>query len=334
MIPILRDYREERNWQRPWLDRPGWFRCCCASSVDGYVVGGSGGTNTAEGISFTSETCSYVTTANLNASRYEIPAGISDSTTAGYWLGGNIEGATNVAEKTTFSSDTTTSVTTANLTSNRSAPTAVSERSTKGYCAGGYTNLATDVVVTADKLVFSTETTSASASADLSQAREHAGSVGDGSTKGYFAGGFTNSGRVATADKIVFSTDTTSATASADLSAARSGASGLSDGTAIGFWAGGLNTATTRVVTADKITFSTDTTTAATSADLSSGRYATGAQSAGSVKGFWLGGQNTTPAAVVTADKITFATETTAAATTADLNTARQSHGSMSQTGL
>lgn len=54
-----------------------------------------------------------------------------------------------------------------------------------GYFAGGNTN---DYQVTADKLVFSTDTTAAQTSANLSVARNLlAGCIS--STNGYFAGG-------------------------------------------------------------------------------------------------------------------------------------------------
>ena len=98
---------------------------------------------------------------------------------------------------------------------------------TYGYFAGGYT---TAVVATADRITFSTGTTAAFTAANLSQARERAAGLSDGSTYGYFAGGRITTGTaVATADRITFSTGTTAAFTAANLSQARGAHAGLSD---------------------------------------------------------------------------------------------------------
>ena len=88
----------------------------------------------------------------------------------------------------------------------------------------------------------------------------------------------------------------------------------MSEGTSKGYWAGGVSSGginATKV--ADKITFSTDTTAALTTANLSVARFRMQAGSNGSTKGYWAGGQTGGP--LSTTDKLTFSTDTTAALT-------------------
>ena len=38
MIPVLRDYREDRDWKRPWVESPRWYPCsCCAPAIVGTI---------------------------------------------------------------------------------------------------------------------------------------------------------------------------------------------------------------------------------------------------------------------------------------------------------
>jgi hypothetical protein len=89
-----------------------------------------------------------------------------------------------------------------------------------------------------------------------------------------------------------------------------------------GFFAGG--TTPTVVATADRTTYSSETTVAVAGANLSQARYILGA--AGNAdKGFFSGGY--TSVAVATADRTTYSSETTAAVAGANLSQARYSPG-------
>jgi hypothetical protein len=243
--------------------------------------------------------------------------------TKGYFAGGNTGfDLTTVAattDKLVYSTDTTTAQSSANLSQARSRLAGCSGDSTKGYFAGGYTGIAV-LVATADKLTYSSDGTVAQTTANLSQARYFSAGVSEGTTKGYFAGGYTGA-VVSTADKLTYSTDTTTAQTSANLSQARYTAS--VDGTSTkGYFAGGVvdQDLDTVVATADKLTYSTDTTTAQTSANLSQARGYLAGVSEESTKSYFAGGS--TGAAVATADKLTYSTDTTVAQTTADLSQA------------
>ena len=191
-----------------------------------------------------------------------------------------------------------------------------------GYFAGGWSGA---VVVTADKLTYSSDTTAACTSADLSQARYALAGIGYKDTKGYFGGGGTCA-IVITADKITYSTDATAACTSADLSEARRYLAGISQGTTHGYFAGGYSDASTG--TADKTTFSSDSTAACTSANLSQVRWGLAGVSEGSSKGYFAGGN--TGAIVATADKVTYSSDSTAACTSADLSVVKIYHTGVS----
>ena len=191
----------------------------------------------------------------------------------------------------------------------------LSERSTKGYFAGGYDD---SFIATTDKIVFSSDTTTARTSANLSAPRQGLAGLSEGSTKGYFAGGSTGSSpAVDIADKITFVTDTTVAYTNANLSQVRYRLAGISEGSIKGYFVGGHGYAGT-VDTADKITFSTDSTAACTSADLKQARDYLAGLSEGNTKGYAAGGD--AGGRQATADKVTFSTDSTAACTSADLD--------------
>ena len=192
----------------------------------------------------------------------------------------------------------------------------------KGYFAGGNTT-AGNSSATADKLTFSTDTTAAQTSANLSQAKTNlAGCSGEG-TKGYFAGGSTGSVSYSTTDKLTYFTDTTFAQTSANLSQAREYLAGISQGTTKGYFAGGGNISSGSLATADKITYAGDTTAAQTSADLSQARFALAGCSGEGTKGYFAGGSTDGVNGFATADKLTYSTDTTSAQTTANLTQAR-----------
>ena len=288
----------------------------------GYFAGGDTGAyvTTADRITFSTGTTAAFTNANLSQARGYL-ASLSDASTYGYFAGGFTTAAVATADRITFSTGTTAAFTAANLSQARYAVSGLSDGLTYGYFAGGILVLN---VSTADRITFSTGTTAAFTAANLSQARWGLAGLSDGSTYGYFAGGDTNSAtKVTTADRITFSTSTTAAFTAANLSQGRYAVVGLSDGSTYGYFAGGLTgaTATPRVTTTDRITFSTGTTAAFTAANLSQARYYVAGSSDGNTYGYFAGGY--TDVVVATADRITFSTGTTAAYTAANLSQAK-----------
>lgn len=302
-----------------------------ASSNSNSLVDFSAGTKTV----LVTAPASFITTAR-SAKDIVVTAGediAPRGTDWGYFAGGLTtfsSGVAATADKLVFSTDTTAAQVSANLSQARVHPGGVSEGTTKGYFAGGNTTGGTDNVVTADKIVFATDTTAVQTSANLSQAKAGMASCSDGSTKGYFAGGNTAGTYVATADKTIYATDTTAAQSTANLSQARTGLRGCSDGSSKGFFAGGVSTSV--LATADKITFSTDVTAVQTSANLSQARARPVSCSEGLSKGYFAGGDSTNSSNfVITADKTVFATEMTAAQSSANLSQAKDSAAGCSE---
>ena len=302
----------------------------------GYFAGGgtsaTSPTTRADKITYSNDTSAAQTTANLSQARYSL-AGISEGLIKGYFAGGqSASGAGNIlatADKLTYSTNNTNAQTSANLSQARASLGGISGERTKGYFAGGL-NTSSNYTITADKLVYSTDTTAAQTSANLSQFRRGLAGISEGSQKGYFAGGDTG-GAVATAEKLTYSNDTTSAQTSSDLSQARRYPSGCSGDSTKGYFAGGYTGLGIAVSTTDKIIYSTDTTASQTSANLSQARIASAGISEGLAKGYIAGGYTQPSVSVATADKLTYSSDTTAAQTTANLGQARDSLAGVSQ---
>lgn len=253
--------------------------------------------------------------------------------TYGYVMGGFTSASTTsgsaTAERVTFSADTFAAKTTANLSLARAHGQSgtVSQSGVKGYACGGVTSgsAGTQTPVT-DKLTFSTETTAAQTTANLSVALRATAGVSEVTSKGYLLGGSTsnsNSAQSAIEQILTYSTDVTATNTSANLSQARWFVSGISDGSTKGYAGGGGTGTLIAVATTDKVTFSTDAISATTTANLTGIRHSTSALSNGSTKGYFMGGFVTSVGDSLLADKVTFSTDVTASVSTANLSVAR-----------
>lgn len=190
---------------------------------------------------------------------------------------------------------------------------------TKGFSVGGSNT------VVADKATFSSETTAAQTSANLSAATSQISSGGN-DTQAYFVGGTnTSDTTVAFGNKITYSNDTTAANTSVQPPVARSDMKAAVYTTAIYSYGGNNPTNSNDKTEAYKTPFSTDTTAAQTSANLSTGRGA-GSTLSSDVAAMYFGGLRMVPSAwtkQTLADKMPFATETTANNTSLALPIAR-----------
>jgi hypothetical protein len=247
---------------------------------------------------------------------------------AGYAPSGNTSaGDVTAIDRLIFATETTAAVTASAISLAREGVACVSDSVGKGFVVGGITSAVQSV---ADRLSFATEVVSASTGANLTQARQGAAGVSERSTKGYFAGGETGA-VVTTADKIVFVTETTAASTASNLTQQRSYLAGMTQGSTKGYLLGGRSgtAANTNVATGNLLTFSTDATTAVTTANLSQARWGVGGFSDGSTKGFVGGGQSSNTAIVATGTKMTFSTDTQASITTANMSAVRRLYGAM-----
>jgi len=171
-----------------------------------------------------------------------------------------------------------------------------------------------------DKMVFSTEVTSLSATATLATTTGFSTpNLSDKTLACYLLGGGEPS--IDTGQKLTFASDTTANVATADLSQDRRGMASVSDG-AYGWIAGGYSNTPSPaayVDTGDKITFSTDTTSASASTDLPNADGDLGSVSEGSTHGYFMAGYNPGDGRLDTGRKITFSNDTTALCASADM---------------
>jgi len=304
----------------------------------GYFVGGFTGAPvaTSDKIVFSTDITTASTSSNLTDARYAL-AGLSNPSNAGYVSGG-VTGAEykDSTDKLTFSTSTTASCTTATLSTAMSYMAGLSELSTKGYFAGGRSS-AGGHVQTTDKITFSTESIAAVGSAQLGTATHALAACTQGTTKGYMSGGITGNPYAAasTAYKITYSNDTTASSSSSNLSQSRAGLVGISRNNVCGYFSGG-DTDPGVQATTDKLTFSNDTTSAVSTANLSQARSGLAGCSNGGVKGYFAGGSTGLAASsnkVTTSDKLTYATDVTAASTVSNLSQARYHLAGLSDVG-
>jgi hypothetical protein len=248
----------------------------------------------------------------------------------GYWIGGNDGSATDTADRIVFATGVTAAHTDANFDTVKTYHSAISDpQGGNGYSSGGYDGNATD---TTEKTVYSTGATSAATDTDLATAENAAASFGDGlGTAGYFIGGQYKPGNNFIAQKLTYATETYALSSDADFSIGigRKESTSVSDNALAGYTSGGEVTdevpdgGDAYTVTTEKTVFATSTTAAATDANLSQARGFHGSLSDASLAGFFLGGAIGGGNFSLVADKLTFATETMATATDADLSATR-----------
>ena len=194
-----------------------------------------------------------------------------------------------------------------------------------GYFMGGLDSGGSIQMATTDRIAFSTATTAAYSSANLSVGRgAHPASMSDCLLYGYACGGSTGAASAVT-DRLVYSTGVTTAATVSNLLVARWGAACVNDGVTYGYVAGGYTGAAD--LTTERMTYSTGVFAARTTANLSLARYRGFSLSDSGVVGYgyYCGGYSS--AACATADRFTFSTGTTAAFTAADLRSARYRAG-------
>lgn len=295
-----------------------------SGGANGYFCGGATAYNsvaiaTADMVTFSTDVTAAAAGSNLVQARL-YPASLGNTAKKGYFLGGATDTGPVVATISglTFATGAVSAVG-AVLSQARGESGSVSQSATKGFVSGGQTGIA---VATADKFTYATEADAVAATANLSAARYGPASVTEGVTKGYIAGG--GYPGVVTADKVTFATDSTAAQASANLANNSYAGAGVNGGTTKGYFAGGLESGVGYTAKANKVTFATDATAAVATANLSSGRSKIAGLTEGTTKGYFAGGITSDyGATMATTDKVTFATDTTAASAVSNLSGGR-----------
>ena len=257
----------------------GWF----GGGQDGGGYAGNA-RSTVDRITYATDTATAVARGPLSLARYYLAA--AGNTTAG-WFGGGIDSPTyfSTVDRITFATDTATASGRGPLSLARNS-LAAAGNTTDGWFGGGpppspgtaYSSLV-------DRITYATDTATASVRGPLSLGRSGLGATGN-SQYGWFAGGFDANYPFAyrsTVDRITYANDTATASVRGPLNLYQGGkvAMGAAGNTYDGWFGGGagyngsLVTQTFSLV--DRITYATDTATAATRGPLSQNRSGLGA---------------------------------------------------------
>ena len=195
-------------------------------STYGYTSGGrSAGpaVATCDRTTYADDTTAAHTDGDLSEIKQECGS-ISADTVNGYITGGNpVSGA--MGWKMVFSTGTMAANTDCELQgANRQQHAGLSDQSTNGYWCGG------GVVTTSERIVFSTDTTSTTTDAGLSNIRGLAMGMSSTDGAGYIAGGWSSPDKLSTTDKLTYSTETFALATDAEISSARYYVANESDG--------------------------------------------------------------------------------------------------------
>jgi hypothetical protein len=242
---------------------------------------------------------------------------------AGYYGGGSISGdpaTTSSIQRILFATDTATASIRGSFNNDTTRGSGTGN-TTDGWFAGGMIGASTPLSMI-QRITYSTDTATASVRGPLAVTARATAAASDGTTYGWFSGGYAPapiSAITCTVQRITFATDTATASTRGPLSAARRYFAGT--GTSTSGWVGGgygpylappaIYAAYTTV---QRITYATDTNTASVRGPLSAGGYGLAAVTDLTTYGWFGGGYSATaPYNASTVDRITYATDTATA---------------------
>jgi len=234
----------------------GWFG-------GGYTGGGFASVVTR--VTYATDTNTSTNRGALSQIRWGLAA-TTDGTTYGWFGGGWVyPDPLSKVDRITYANDTATATVRGPLATARRL-LAATGNTTDGWYGGGQSPSNPDSQVsTVDRITYATDTATATAKGPLSQARHGLASVTDGSTYGWFGGGYNNTpnfGTVSTVDRITYATDTATASLRGPLAQTVSRLAGGGDST-YGWFGGGYSFSPYgRTSNVHRITYATDTATA------------------------------------------------------------------------
>jgi len=234
------------------------------NTTDGWVGGGRA--NSGPGVvqvsvvdrtTYATDTATMSVRGPLNSSRYGLGATGTDSYG---WFGGGFDGSmfSNVS-RITYATDTATATARGPLSSTKYFLAASTDNTTYGWFGGG-NNPSSFPISTVDRIVYATDTATATTRGTLSDVSAALGSTST-SNYGYFAGGSFPAPFYyqSTINRITYATDTATASARGPLNLLKNKLSGFGNDT-YGYFGGGDGPSYTSSVS--RITYATDTATA------------------------------------------------------------------------
>ena len=279
--------------------------------------------STVDRITFANDTATASVRGPLNA-----PAGLSagtGNTTDGWFGGGYVNGVlASSTNRITYSTDTATASVRGPLATASWGLASTSDNATYGWFGAGYNG--TDLS-SISRITYGSDTVTATSRGPLSSARYSLYGTGT-SSYGWFGGGVSittsPSGTKSTIDRIDYANDTATASARGPLSTAYNRLAASTDYTTYGWFSGGQSGSGTARSLVQRITYSTDTSTASVRGPLSASTYAL-AGVCDATYGWFGGGYVLSPNAnTSTVTRITYATDTATSTNRSLLSLARR----------
>ena len=287
----------------------------------GWYAGGSN-KSTIDRITFATDTATASVRGPLSSVRYQ--AAGAGTFTDGWIAGGGPTPPQSTIDRITYATDTATTSIRGPLSIGIAALAGVSDNTTYGWFGGGNSPSNTFNISTIQRIVYSSDTSTATTRGQLSVGRILPSATGD-TTYGWFGGGRNPAltpTRVSTIDRITYATDTGTASVRGPLTVSvdKTGAIGT---TTYGWFGGGYLSTSEDTSTVSRITYATDTATASVRGPLSLARSGLGVSTSGDENYGWFGGGEASFVAKSTIDRIEYATDTATATARGPLSVAR-----------
>lgn len=285
----------------------------------GWYAGGTPGTSLVDRITFATDTATASVRGPLSSARGQAAGA---GTFNDGWIAG---GAGDTVDRITYATDTATTSIRGPLSIGIAMIAGVSDNTTYGWFGGGNSPSNTFNISTIQRIVYSSDTSTATTRGQLSVGRIFPSATGN-TTYGWFGGGRNPSltpTRVSTIDRITYATDTGTASVRGPLSASVE-AMGAIGTTIYGWFGGGYLSTSADTSTVSRITYATDTATASVRGPLSLARSGLGVSTSGDENYGWFGGGEASFVAKSTIDRIEYATDTATATARGPLSLARR----------
>ena len=301
----------------------GWtLQAPPSTATAGWYAGGSN-KSTIDRITFATDTATASVRGPLSSVRYQ-GAG-AETFTDGWIAGGGPTPPQSTIDRITYATDTATTSIRGPLSIGLTALAGVSDNTTYGWFGGGNTPSNTFNSSTIQRIVYSSDTSTATTRGQLSVGRLFPSATGD-TTYGWFGGGRNPAltpTRVSTIDRITYATDTGTASVRGPLTVSVE-ATGAIGTTTYGWFGGGYLVTAADSSTVSRVTYATDTATSSSRGPLSLARSGLGVSTSGNDYYGWFGGGESSFSAKSTIDRIEYATDTATASVRGPLSVARR----------
>jgi hypothetical protein len=233
------------------------------------------------------------------------------------WFAGGAPGPYSTVNRILYATDTATATVRGSLNVINSDVSGAGTLSS-GWFGGGTPNGSSNQLIT-----YSNDTVTASLRGPLSTAVRGLAATSDGTTYGWWAGGFTGADATAVVQRTTYATDTAATVTRGPLNGKRTYVTGI--GTSAYGWVGGGNIwapSYANVDTLERITYATDTATASTRGPVGYAASGIGGTSDGTTYGWWAGGNGNPSPFTSNIYRTTYATDTATATARGPLSSA------------